>query len=387
MPKDGSVVRLDGQGKPLWLVLELTYRCPLACPWCSNPVDYTRYDNELTTEEWKRVLREGRELGALQLGFTGGEPMLRKDVEELVGEAHRLGYYTNLITSGIGLSERRLELLKDAGLNQIQLSIQSSDRQMTDSLVGARAFDHKLKVAQLIKAYGFPMVLNVPVFRQNVDLAAEILEMAESIGVDYLEFANIQYYNWAMLNRDELLPSLEQLKCAEAVVQAARERLNGKMTIYFVIPDYYEQRPKACMNGWGSIHLTIAPDGAALPCQESRVITGLEFPTVREKSLAWLWNESPTFRKFRSNEWMKEPCRSCSEKEKDFGGCRCQALLLTGDAANTDPACARSPHHHLITEAVAHANDPKRERHDLVMRRICQDERSLVPDAGGTAVK
>ncbi len=374
MPKDGSVVRLDGQGKPLWLVLELTYRCPLACPWCSNPVDFARYGSELTTEEWMRVLREGRELGALQLGFTGGEPMLRKDLEELVAEAHRLGYYTNLITSGIGLSESRLKALKQAGLNQIQLSIQSSDRALTDALVGARAFDHKLKVARLIKAYGFPMVLNVPVFRQNIDLTADILAMAEDIGVDYLEFANIQYYNWAMVNRNELLPSLDQLQRAEAVVREARKRLDGKMTIYFVIPDYYEERPKACMNGWGSIHLTVAPDGAALPCQESRMIEGLTFPTVREKSLAWLWNESPTFRKFRGTDWMKEPCASCDEKERDFGGCRCQALLLTGDAANTDPACARSPHHHLIEEAVARAADPSRPHKALVMRRAIRDE-------------
>lgn len=374
MPKDGSVVRLDGQGKPLWLVLELTYRCPLACPWCSNPVDFARYGSELTTEEWMRVLREGRELGALQLGFTGGEPMLRKDLEELVAEAHRLGYYTNLITSGIGLSESRLKALKQAGLNQIQLSIQSSDRALTDALVGARAFDHKLKVARLIKAHGFPMVLNVPVFRQNIDLTADILAMAEDIGVDYLEFANIQYYNWAMVNRNELLPSLDQLQRAEAVVREARKRLDGKMTIYFVIPDYYEERPKACMNGWGSIHLTVAPDGAALPCQESRMIEGLTFPTVREKSLAWLWNESPTFRKFRGTDWMKEPCASCDEKERDFGGCRCQALLLTGDAANTDPACARSPHHHLIEEAVARAADPSRPHKALVMRRAIRDE-------------
>lgn len=374
MPKDGSVVRLDGDGKPLWLVLELTYRCPLACPWCSNPVDYARYENELSTEEWKRVLREGRELGALQLGFTGGEPMLRKDLEELVGEAHLLGYYTNLITSGIGLNEARLIALKNAGLNQIQLSIQSSRKDMTDALVGTRAFDHKLKVARLIKAYGFPMVLNVPVFRQNVELTAEILDMAEDIGTDYLEFANIQYYNWAMVNRDELLPSLQQLQSAEAIVQEARKRLEGRMTIYFVIPDYYEQRPKVCMNGWGSIHLTIAPDGAALPCQEARVIEGLAFPTVREKSLAWLWNESPTFRKFRGDGWMKEPCRSCSEKEKDFGGCRCQALLLTGDAANADPACAKSPHHHVIVEAVTRANDPARAQQPLVMRRVGTSE-------------
>lgn len=375
MPKDGSVVRLDGQGKPLWLLLELTHQCPLHCPWCNNPLDFDRKgDAELTTEEWRRVLREGRELGALQLGFSGGEPMQRKDLEELVGEAHRLGYYTNLITSGIGLSEARLKALKDAGLNQIQLSIQSSDRAMTDALVGARAFDHKLNTARLIKAYGFPMVLNVPVFRQNIDLTADILVMAEDLGVDFLEFANIQYYNWALANRDELLPTLEQLKRAEAMVKAARARLGNKMTIYFVIPDYYEGRPKACMNGWGAIHLTIAPNGEALPCQEARVIPGLEFPTVREKSLAWLWNESPTFRKFRGEEWMKEPCRSCSEKERDFGGCRCQAMLLTGDAENADPACAKSPHHLLIEQAVARAGDPARVPQPLIMRRAGREE-------------
>jgi pyrroloquinoline quinone biosynthesis protein E len=369
VPKDGSVVRLDGQGLPLWLVLELTYRCPLKCPWCSNPLDLDAGPGqELSTSEWKRVLREGRELGALQLGFTGGEPMLRDDLEELVGEASQLGYYTNLITSGVGLTEQRLEALKAAGLNQIQLSLQSSRRELTNRLVGARVFDLKVEVARMIKRAGFPMVLNVPLFRQNIDQTEEILALAEDIGVDYLEFANIQYYNWAMLNRDELMPTRDQIEQAECAVQAARARLGERMTLYFVIPDYYEQRPKACMNGWSSIHLTIAPDGAALPCQEARLIKGLEFPTVREKSLAWLWNESPTFRKFRGQEWMREPCRSCDEKEKDFGGCRCQAFLLTGDACNTDPACARSPEHHLIGAAVAKAHDPVRFIKRLIMR-------------------
>ncbi|HNA03874.1 MAG TPA: pyrroloquinoline quinone biosynthesis protein PqqE [Rhodocyclaceae bacterium] len=369
MPKDGSVVRLDGEGKPLWLVLELTYRCPLKCPWCSNPVDFDRCNgNELDTDEWKRVLCEGRELGALQLGFTGGEPMLRDDLEELVAEATRLGYYTNLITSGVGLNEGRLVALKNAGLKQIQLSLQSSDRALTDSLIGATAFDLKIKVARMIKSYGFPMVLNVPVFRQNADQTAEILALAEDIGVDYLEFANIQYYNWAMINREELLPTRAQLERAEAAVKAARERLGDRMTIYFVIPDYFEGKPKACMNGWGSIHLTIAPDGAALPCQEARLMTDLAFPTVREHDLAWLWNESPTFRKFRGLDWMREPCSSCSEKETDFGGCRCQAYLLTGDACNTDPACGKSPHHGLVTDAVARAADPARTLKPLVMR-------------------
>ncbi len=360
MPKDGSeIVSLDGLGKPMWLVLELTYRCPLKCVWCNNPLDFNNYaSKELSTEEWKRVLREGRELGALQLGFSGGEPMLRDDLEELVEEADRLGYYTNLITSGVGLTPSRLSALKKAGLKQIQLSIQSAERGLTDRLVGTRAHDLKLEVAKRIKDEGFPMVLNVPVFRQNIDQVEQILAMAEEIGVDYLEFANIQYYNWALLNRDALLPTREQLERAEEAVAKARQRLDGSMTIYFVIPDYFETRPKACMNGWGTIHLTIAPDGAALPCQEVRVIEGLEFPTVREHSLQWLWEESPLFQKFRGDEWMSEPCRTCDEKEKDFGGCRCQAFLLTGDASNTDPACAKSPHHHVIELAVSRARKP-----------------------------
>lgn len=369
MPKDGSeVVSLDGQGKPMWLVLELTYRCPLKCVWCNNPLDFDQYANkELSTDEWKRILREGRELGALQLGFSGGEPMLRDDIEELVEEAERLGYYTNLITSGVGLTPERLKKLKEVGLKQIQLSLQSAERVLTDRLVGARAHDLKIEVAKRIKAEGFPMVLNVPVFRQNIDQVEEILALAEEIGVDYLEFANIQYYNWALLNRDELLPTREQLERAEAAVARARERLGSRMTIYFVIPDYFETRPKACMNGWGTIHLTIAPDGAALPCQEVRVIEGLEFPTVREHSLQWLWEESPLFQKFRGDAWMPEPCQSCDEKEKDFGGCRCQAFLLTGDAANTDPACSKSPHHHVIELAIQRARAP-RESKPLIPR-------------------
>ena len=356
----------------MWLVLELTYRCPLKCVWCNNPLDFDSYaSKELSTEEWKRVLREGRELGALQLGFSGGEPMLRDDLEELVAEAEQLGYYTNLITSGVGLTPARLSALKAAGLKQIQLSVQSADRALTDKLVGARAHDLKIEVAKRIKAEGFPMVLNVPVFRQNIDQVEEILALAEEIGVDYMEFANIQYYNWALLNREELLPTREQIERAEAVVVATRERLGKRMIIYFVIPDYYESRPKACMNGWGAIHLTIAPDGAALPCQEARQITSLEFPTVREHSLKWLWEESPTFNKFRGDTWMKAPCRNCDEKERDFGGCRCQAFLLTGDAANTDPACARSEHHHLIEEAIAESGRHGRTAQPLVMRQSC----------------
>ncbi|MBW6389902.1 pyrroloquinoline quinone biosynthesis protein PqqE [Billgrantia antri] len=370
MPRVGSVPSLDGEGKPIWVLLELTYRCPLKCVFCSNPVDFERYgEEELSTAEWKRVMREARDLGAMQIGFSGGEPTLRKDLETLVAEANELGYYTNLITSGIGLTSRRLAALKEAGLKHIQLGFQSSDRQTANWLAGVDSFDRKLAMAREIKAHGFPMVLNVPITRHNIAQIPEIIELASSLGMEYLELANVQYYNWALLNRDELLPTREELAWAEAEVAKARRRLGDTMTIFFVIPDYYEGRPKACMNGWGSIHLTIAPDGAALPCSQARTLETLDFPTVREHSLEWLWRESPTFRKYRGAEWMKEPCRSCDEREHDFGGCRCQALLLTGDAANADPACSRSPHHHVIQEAVERAQAAKAGSGTLIARQ------------------
>jgi len=375
MPKDGSEISLDGKlsldgsGMPMWLTCELTYSCPLKCPWCNNPLNFDKYRNELTTEEWKKVLREGRKIGSLQLGFTGGEPALRDDLEELVAYAEELGYYTNLITSGLGVTKERLKELKKLGLKQIQLSIQSSSRDINDSLVGRESYGHKLQIAHEIKALDFPLVLNIPVCRQNIDQTEDMLSMAEDIGVDYVEFANLQYYNWALLNRSEFLPTREQLEDAEAVIKRHRERNGNKMTIYFVIPDYYADRPKACMNGWGAIHLTIAPDGAALPCQEARVIKGLEFPNVRENPLEWIWHESPVFKKFRGDDWMKEPCKSCDERGTDFGGCRCQAFLLTGDAANTDPVCSKSPLHGVVEASVAEAIDPNRQERPIVMRR------------------
>lgn len=350
MPKDGSGLSLDGLGMPLWLVVELTYKCPLQCPWCSNPVDFHKYRNELSTEEWKAVLAEGRRLGSLQLGFTGGEPMLRKDLEELVEYADKIGYYTNLITSGVGLTTERLRALKKAGLKQVQLSIQACDSELNEKLVGLDVFDHKIAIAREIKAAGLPMVLNIPVSRYNIDFTTEFIDLAADLGVEYVEFANLQYYNWALLNRSELIPTREQLERSEAAVAEARARLGKKLTIYFVVPDYFDQRPKACMNGWGAIHLTIAPDGTALPCQEARLIKGIEFPNVKTHGLEWSWKHSPGFNKFRGNSWMKDPCRSCDEREKDFGGCRCQAYLFTGDAANPDPVCAKSPHRYMIDE-------------------------------------
>ncbi|MBA5607067.1 pyrroloquinoline quinone biosynthesis protein PqqE [Duganella sp. FT3S] len=369
MPQDTNALRLDGQGKPLWLALELTYRCPLKCSWCSNPLDFDDYaERELSTEEWCRVMREARALGALQIGFTGGEPLQRRDLEQLVAYAEQIGLYTNLITSGVGLSDERLLGLKQAGLRQIQLSMQATDAAMTDELVGAKAHQLKLDAARRIKEHGLPMVLNMPVGRQNIGQVGAMIAYAAELGAEYLELANLQYYNWALINRDELMPTLAALREAETVVQQWRQKLGKRMAIYYVIPDYYEGRPKACMNGWGAIHLTIAPDGVAMPCQESRSVPGLDFVSVRERPLDWIWNESPLFRKYRGLDWLPEPCRSCDEREKDFGGCRCQAFLLTGDASNTDPACDRSPHHHLMQAAVHSATKPLRFRKPLVKR-------------------
>jgi pyrroloquinoline quinone biosynthesis protein E len=340
---------------PMWLLAELTYRCPLHCAFCYNPVDYAANRNELSTEQWLEVLRQGRALGAAQLGFSGGEPLLRDDLEQLVAAGNRLGYYTNLITSGIGLTEQRIAAFKTAGLDHIQLSFQDSTREMNDFLSSTRTFDLKARVAKLIKQYDYPMVLNVVLHRYNLDHVERIIDMALEMGVEYLELANTQYYGWGMVNRAQLMPTREQLERAEAVVNACRERIGSRLRILFVVPDYFESRPKACMNGWGSVFLAVAADGAALPCHAARTIPGMTFPNVTEQSLKEIWYESDAFNKFRGDAWMKEPCRSCDDKHKDYGGCRCQALALTGDAANADPVCSKSPRHGDIVRIVRQA--------------------------------
>ena len=355
MTKAGS--KPGSPDPPLWLLAELTYRCPLHCVFCYNPVDYATYGAELATADWLRVLREGRGLGATQLGFSGGEPLVRDDLEILVAEARRLGYYSNLITSGVGLNERRIAAFKDGGLDHIQLSFQDSTREMNDFLSSTRTFDLKRRVARLIKQYDYPMVLNVVLHRLNIDHVEQILELALELEAEYVELANTQYYGWAYVNRDQLLPTRDQLQRAEAVVNRFRERVGNAMRIYFVVPDYYENRPKACMNGWGAVFLCVTADGFALPCHEARVLPGLEFPSVRDRDLRWIWRDSPAFNRYRGDEWMKEPCRSCPEKTRDYGGCRCQAYLLTGDAANADPVCDKSPHHARVTEAVGRAGE------------------------------
>ncbi|MBT4032871.1 MAG: pyrroloquinoline quinone biosynthesis protein PqqE [Methylococcales bacterium] len=341
--------------KPRWLLAELTYACPLQCPYCSNPVDYSQYPTELSTEDWKRVLTEARKMGAVQLGLSGGEPLARTDLAEIVRHARGLGYYSNLITSGYGLTEARIVELKEAGLDHIQVSIQASTQELNDHIAGTKSYSHKQDVARLVKKHGYPMVLCVVIHRQNIHQMADILAMASELGADYLELANTQYYGWAHKNRDLLLPSREQFETAEKIAQDYKETVKGKMKIYYVVPDYYEDRPKACMNGWGTTFLTVAPDGVALPCHSARELPGLDCPNVTDFSVDEIWNDSKAFNFFRGDDWMKEPCRSCSEKSEDFGGCRCQAYLLTGDMYNTDPVCSKSPNKHLVQEAIDQA--------------------------------
>ncbi|WP_347987561.1 pyrroloquinoline quinone biosynthesis protein PqqE [Methylomonas sp. AM2-LC] len=337
---------------PRWLLAELSYKCPLQCPYCSNPLDYAKYPEELSTEEWQQVLSQARKMGAVQLGFSGGEPLTRTDLPVLVKYARDLGYYSNLITSGYGLTEAKIIELKQAGLDHIQVSIQASTQELNDHLAGTETYLQKQEVARLVKKHGYPMVLCVVIHRQNIHQMPQILEMAENLGADYLELANTQYYGWAHLNRDTLLPTREQFIEAEKIAQDFKEKVAGKMKIYYVVPDFYEDRPKACMNGWGSTFLTIAPDGTALPCHSARELPGLDCPNVKDFSIEQIWNESKTFNFFRGTEWMQEPCRSCDEKHKDFGGCRCQAYLFNADMFSTDPVCSKSPERYRIDAAI-----------------------------------
>jgi len=355
-------------GPPMWLLAEVTYRCPLHCVFCYNPVDFASHEQELSTDDWLRVLREGRELGAVQCGFSGGEPLLRDDLEILVGEARRLGYYTNLITSGVGLTEARLDAFKAAGLDHIQLSFQDSTREINDFLSHTRTFDLKQKVARMIRERGWPMVMNVVIHRLNIGQIGRIIEMADELGAEYLELANAQYYSWALLNREQLMPSREQLRAAEAITDEWKAKLADRMRILFVVPDYHEGKPKKCMNGWGNVFLTVTPDGTALPCHTARMLPGLSFPNVGDSSLRDIWYDSPGFNRYRGTGWMKQPCRDCEHKEEDLGGCRCQAYLLAGDAEAADPVCPKSPKHERVLDALAAAERPGAAQRPLIFR-------------------
>ena len=354
--------------RPYALLAELTYRCPLHCPYCSNPTR-ARNDHQLTTDEWKRVIREAAALGVLQIGFSGGEPLARRDLTELVRAAREANLYTNLITSGMGLDKDRVRALRDAGLDSIQLSFQSDSSDLADEIAGARAHQRKLDVAAKIRAAGIPLSLNFVIHRRNIDRLPQMIDLAETLRAERIELANVQFYGWAFVNRPALLPTRQQVVRAREVATAAKARLAGRIDIFYVLPDYYETRPKPCLNGWGQRYLTVNPIGDVLPCPTaSSAIPDLRFENVRGRALDWIWSQSESFNRFRGTEWMPKPCRSCPQKEIDFGGCRCQAALLTGNAANTDPVCTLSPNRAGVDALLRNLNSSGGQTRDWTYR-------------------
>jgi len=339
------------EDRPYTLIAELTYRCPLRCVYCSNPVDFAEHKDRLGAEDWKRVLTEADELGVMQLNLTGGEPLVRSDLEDIVRHAAGLGLYTNLITSGLPLARERLVALRDAGIDSVQLSIQDVEKVSAERIAGRESFEHKLAVAGWVQELGLPLTVNTVLHRDNIGHIPEIVALAERFGAGRLELANTQYLAWALVNRERLLPTRAALEAARGAALEAKERLKGKMEVLFVLPDYYSDRPKSCMSGWGKRYIVVSPDGLAMPCHLAHTLEGLPRESVLERSLDAIWNDSALFRAFRGEEWMQEPCRSCERRSVDFGGCRCQAFHLTGNAAATDPTCGLSRDHGLIEQA------------------------------------
>src|ERR1700688_2289138 len=353
-PDDSPASRMTPN--PLALIAEITHRCPLHCVYCSNPLEMAAVSSELSTAQWIDVLQQAGKLGMLHAHFTGGEPLARPDLTELIAGARAAGLYTNLITSGMGLTEMRLQALVDAGLDHIQLSFQDSREDSANWIAGAKAHAHKIELSHLIRHHKIAFTVNLVIHRQNIDHLDEMISFIEQLAPERMEIANTQYYGWALKNRAALLPTRPQLDKAVQAVAAAEKRLDGRIRVDFVVPDYYARFPKACMGGWGRRLMLINPTGKALPCHAAEVIPGLQFENVREQSLENIWYRSPSFQRFRGEEWMPEPCRSCDQRTLDFGGCRCQALLLTGNAEATDPACTLAPAHHIVEAALAEAN-------------------------------
>lgn len=343
---------------PIAMLAELTHRCPLSCPYCSNPLEMAAKDAELSTETWISVFRQAADLGVLQLHLSGGEPAARRDLEELTRAAHEAGLYTNLITSAIGLTPRRLDALEDAGLDHIQLSLQGTNADLADRIGGYRGgFDRKMQAAHEVAKRGIPLTLNAVMHRQNLDDLDRTIEMAVALGARRLEVACVQFHGWATKNIAALLPTREQTEAAKDKVAEAAKRLRGVLAFDFVPPDYYADYPKACMGGWGSAGLNVAPDGTVLPCHAAQTIPHLTFENVRDTRLDAIWYDSPAFNAYRGTDWLPEPCQSCERKEVDFGGCRCQALALAGDAGATDPVCVKSPDHGRVIEMLAQDED------------------------------
>jgi pyrroloquinoline quinone biosynthesis protein E len=343
---------------PLGLLAELTHRCPLGCPYCSNPLALDSRDDELDTATWARVFREAAALGVLQVHLSGGEPAARRDLVDLTAAAHAAGLYSNLITSGVGLTPRTLAALADAGLDHVQVSIQDSESSSADHIAGYRgAYARKRSLAAEVVRLGLPLTVNAVMHRANIERVGAMVELALELGAGRVEIAHVQYYGWAMKNRAALMPTAEQVERAVGEVAALRERHHGRIVIDAVVPDYYARYPKPCVGGWGRRSLNITPAGRVLPCHAAESIPGLEFWSVRDHALADIWRNAPAFRAFRGTGWMREPCASCPRREQDFGGCRCQAFLLTGDARATDPVCHLSPDHALVESLAAVRKD------------------------------
>ncbi len=342
---------------PFSLIAELTHRCPLHCLYCSNPIEMQRSQEELSTEDWKRVFRQAAAMGVLHLHLTGGEPLVRKDLEDLIAAARDAGLYVNMITSGVGLTEQRLSNLVEAGLEHLQLSFQDLDEASANHIAGTRAHAIKLALVPVLKKFPLAFTINLVVHRMNLDRLEEFIRLAEELEPDRLEVAHVQYYGWALKNRSLLMPTEEQVMRSLPIVEAAKERLKGKIHLEAVFPDYFGSFPKACVGGWGRQTMLIDPAGLALPCHSAAIIPGLSFDNIREHDLQWIWQSSSAFNRFRGDAWMSETCKSCERKEKDFGGCRCQAFLLTGDAEAIDPVCSYSPDHGMLTALRVSAPD------------------------------
>ena len=337
---------------PMAMLAELTHRCPLSCPYCSNPLELARKETELSAADWAEIFRQAARIGVLQVHLSGGEPASRRDLEEITAAAHGADLYTNLITSGIGLTERRLDALVVAGLDHIQLSLQGVDAEMADRIGGYRGgFARKMAVAEWIGARGIPLTLNAVMHRQNLDRLPETIELAVRLGARRLEVATVQFHGWATKNRLGLMPMREQAREAGRIVREARERLKGVLVIDYVTADHHADYPKPCMGGWGSTGLNVTPDGSVMPCHAAHTIPGLGFERAPARDLGAIWRESAAFNAFRGFDWMQEPCRSCKRKTVDFGGCRCQAMALAGDPAATDPVCIKSPLHAQVRAA------------------------------------
>src|SRR5467141_3703813 len=341
---------------PLALIAELTHRCPLHCVYCSNPVELQSRSNELSTETWSRVFQEAAKLGVLQADFTGGEPLARTDIIDLVRAARSTGLYVNLITSGLPLDETKLAALVAAGLDHVQLSFQGAREELANEISGTKSHAQKLRVLEWVKQHRVALTLNFVIHRRNINQLEEMVALAESSSATRVEFANVQYYGWAFANRERLLPTRAQLDRSIETLKSAQERLRGKIRIEYVVPDYYAKFPKPCMGGWGRKLMLITPTGEILPCHAAQVIPGLSFENVKDRSLREIWEASAAFQKFRGEDWMQEPCKTCDRRGQDFGGCRCQALLLAGDAAATDPVCSLAPTRAKVDAILAAVN-------------------------------